>query len=137
MDVDAGSTGTRDRVLSQLVDGGFPIDAKPYCVLGDRTGVLEGDVLEVVTGLRMDGTISRVGASFSGDGCALLADDEMVLADLVSGDLPMSEDPYAELGAELVRRGVEADESWVLGRLASWSAQGVISSFGVTLGGSA
>ena len=76
----------------------------------------------------------RLGATFSGQGCAVLSDDEMALVDRLSGDLPMSEDPYAELAAELARMGIEADEDWVLQRTSSWLEGGVIVSVGATIG---
>ena len=124
----------RPTVLADLVERGFPVDPKPYCAIGSRLDFLEGDVLEAVLGMRMDGTIVRLGATFSGQGCAVLSDDEMALVDRLSGDLPMSEDPYAELAAELARMGIEADEDWVLQRTSSWLEGGVIVSVGATIG---
>ena len=118
-------------ILAALKADGFPVDPKPYCVIGDRIGLAEVFVLETVVGLRMDGTIERLGATFSDDRCSTLSDDDLALVDLLAGDLPMSEDPYAELAAELVRRGVDADEAWVLGRIEGWLADGVMTGIGV------
>ena len=42
----SGASGPELAVLDDLVVAGFPIDAKPYCVIAGRLGMLEGDVLE-------------------------------------------------------------------------------------------
>ena len=121
----------RDRIiLDDLKTSGFPVDPKPYCTIAWRVSLLEGEALESIMGMRMTGVIERLGATFSGEGCALLTDDELALVDLLGGDLPYSEDPFAELAAELMRRGVEADEAWVVGRAKAWADSGVIESFG-------
>ena len=129
----SGASGPELAVLDDLVVAGFPIDAKPYCVIAGRLGMLEGDVLETVLGLRMGGTIERIGATFDREGYAALSGDELALADLLAGDLPTSENPFAELAAELLRRGVDAEESWVLERAAAWVDSEVITEFGVTI----
>jgi DNA-binding Lrp family transcriptional regulator len=120
-------------ILDDLVVSGFPVDRNPYCVIAGRVGLSEGDVLERILGMRMDGSIVRIGATFSGERCSVLSDDDLELVDLLGGDLPTSEAPYAELAAELELRGVDADEDWVLGRAASWLGSGVITAMGVEL----
>jgi DNA-binding Lrp family transcriptional regulator len=128
------SASAADRaILEDLVTSGFPVDAKPYCVVAGRLDMLEGDVLESVLGMRMGGTIERIGASFDGGRCTGFSDDELVLVDVLAGDLPYSENPFAEVAAEFQNRGLDVDEAWVLERTAAWVESGVIVSFGVTL----
>ena len=129
---DVGPSELDTRVLAALKRG-FPVDAKPYCAIAARVGMLEGDVLESVVGLRMAGTIERIGATFDGGRCTGFTDDELALVDLLAGDLPYSENPYAEFAAEFQRQGMDADEAWVLERTAAWVESGVIASFGVTV----
>ena len=133
---DGDYVGTEDAVLIDLQASGFPVDPKPYCVLAERMGSVagtEGELLETILGMRMSGRIERIGATLDADRCADLTDDELALVDLLAGDLPMSEDPFAEVAAELVRRGVDVDEAWVVERTSAWLESGLIVSFGVVV----
>ena len=133
----SGGIGSRGELTSYLLEHGFPIDPKPYCVIAREAplGLSESDVLEAVLGLRMDGTFARLGATFDASRCTDFTNEELELVELLAGDLPMSEDPYAEVAAELVRRGVETDEAWVLERTESWAESGVIESVGPVVAG--
>ncbi|MDP2234226.1 MAG: Lrp/AsnC family transcriptional regulator, partial [Actinomycetota bacterium] len=62
-----------------------------------------------------------------------LTDDERDLARLLQADLPSGEHPFAELAAELQRRGVDVDEAWVLERTRAWVDAGVSRRFGAAL----
>jgi DNA-binding Lrp family transcriptional regulator len=144
---------TRARMLDRLTAGdGFPLSAAPYCELGDELGLSEIDALALVLELREGGEIARVGATFPEDAavgfCSVFDTEEMAPAPvagveltcdeaellmLLSDDLPYGEHPYAELAAELQMRGIEADEAWVLDRIAAWVESGVIVRFGAEL----
>ena len=66
-----------DRDLALLNDWqrGFPLVERPFAVLADALGTDEADVLARCAALQQAGTISRIGAVFSGGagGAALLA----------------------------------------------------------------
>ena len=54
----------REQVLD-LIQSGFPLESDPYGVIAAQLGATRGDVLEAVASLRAEGTIRRLGASFS------------------------------------------------------------------------
>jgi siroheme decarboxylase len=53
----------RDRELLNEIQAGFPVEAHPYRVIGNRIGMEESEVLARVAGLRKEGIIRRIGAS--------------------------------------------------------------------------
>ena len=54
----------RERVLDEI-QSGFPLELDPYTALSERLGLDRDAVLDAVESLRADGTIRRIGASFS------------------------------------------------------------------------
>lgn len=123
------------RVLAEIRSA-FPVVQSPYCEIGERLGVAESDVLESVERLRSCGAVARIGADFRDLSALELeapSQDEMDLAELMSGDLPYSEHPFAELANELQLRGIETDESWVIDRVSDWVSSGVITRFAASV----
>lgn len=61
-----------DRRLLHLLQAEFPLEARPYAVLGARLGLSEEDVAGRVARLRESGVIRRLGANFDSRrlGCA-------------------------------------------------------------------
>jgi len=51
-----------DRRLLDDFQHDFPLDARPYAVLGDRLGIAEDEVVQRLDNLRRQGAVSRVGA---------------------------------------------------------------------------
>ena len=60
---DAGLTGREKRVLD-VIQADFPLEARPYAVLGERLGLTEAEALATVRALRQRGIIRRLGANF-------------------------------------------------------------------------
>ena len=54
----------REHVLDEI-QSGFPLELDPYTALSERLGLDRDAVLDAVESLRADGTIRRIGASFS------------------------------------------------------------------------
>lgn len=53
-----------DRQLLNIIQQAFPVDTRPYKVLGDLTGVSAEEALDRVTRLRDEGVIRRLGGVF-------------------------------------------------------------------------
>ncbi|MFQ6131332.1 MAG: Lrp/AsnC family transcriptional regulator [Armatimonadota bacterium] len=53
-----------DKALLDLVQADFPLEPRPFAVLGEQLGVSEREALERVTRLKEEGVIRRLGASF-------------------------------------------------------------------------
>ena len=51
-----------DRRLLDDFQHDFPLDSRPYAVLGDRLGIAEDEVVQRLDRLRRQGAVSRVGA---------------------------------------------------------------------------
>ncbi len=51
-----------DRRLLDDFQHDFPLDSRPYAVLGDRLGIAEDEVVRRLDDLRRQGAVSRVGA---------------------------------------------------------------------------
>jgi DNA-binding Lrp family transcriptional regulator len=54
-----------DRAILNLAQTDFPIEPRPYRVLGERLGLSEDEVLSRVKRLRATGVIRRIGGNFS------------------------------------------------------------------------
>ena len=54
-----------DRAILNLAQTDFPIEPRPYRVLGERLGLSEDEVLSRVKRLRASGVIRRIGGNFS------------------------------------------------------------------------
>ncbi|CAA7615707.1 Protein NirG [Candidatus Terasakiella magnetica] len=50
-----------DRAIINVLQGGFPIAARPFAVAAERLGLTEDDLLARITRLRADGTLTRFG----------------------------------------------------------------------------
>jgi hypothetical protein len=115
------------RVLVMILQA-FPVSESPYCDLGAELGANEVEVLGAVLELRECGRVVRVAAEFADleRFVASAAADDGELAVLASTDLPTGEHPYAELAAQLQRRGADRTAEWVLARLNAWIADGTV-----------
>ncbi|MEJ2119843.1 MAG: AsnC family protein [Alphaproteobacteria bacterium] len=50
-----------ERTVLRLIEGGLPLTARPYEVLGARAGLPEADVIDVIARLKRRGFIKRFG----------------------------------------------------------------------------
>ncbi|MGE4294019.1 MAG: AsnC family transcriptional regulator [Desulfovibrio sp.] len=53
-----------DRKILNIIQSEFPIDPRPYAVVGEQVGLSESETLERVNRLRDCGVIRRIGANF-------------------------------------------------------------------------
>ncbi len=53
-----------DRKLLDIIQSGFPLESRPYAVLGEKLGLGEEETLERVKALRRRKIIRRLGANF-------------------------------------------------------------------------
>lgn len=53
-----------DRQILDIIQTDFPLEPRPYAVLGERLGLTEAEALARVRALRESGVIRRFGASF-------------------------------------------------------------------------
>ncbi len=53
-----------DRKILDLIQSGFPLEPRPYAVIGAHAGVSEEGALERVRSLRRRGVVRRIGANF-------------------------------------------------------------------------
>ena len=84
-----------DRRLLDIIQTDFPLEARPYAVLGQRLGIGEEEALERVRNLRRKGIIRRLGANFQSHSlgfvstlCAAKVPEEQLAAfiDLVNAE---------------------------------------------------
>lgn len=54
-----------DRSILNIIQGDFPLDPRPYAVLGERLGITESEALSRVRGLTEEKVIRKIGASFN------------------------------------------------------------------------
>jgi DNA-binding Lrp family transcriptional regulator len=54
-----------DKRIINRIQSRFPIDERPYRVIGDELGLAESDVIERVRKLKDNGIIRRIGGNFS------------------------------------------------------------------------
>ncbi|WP_165176505.1 AsnC family transcriptional regulator [Desulfovibrio sp. ZJ369] len=59
-----GQLDSLDRQLLDIIQTDFPLDPRPYAVLGQRLGISEEQALERVRALRVKKIIRRLGANF-------------------------------------------------------------------------
>ncbi len=59
-----GRLDSLDRQLLDIIQTDFPLDPRPYAVLGQRLGISEEQALERVRALRVKKIIRRLGANF-------------------------------------------------------------------------
>ncbi|MDR2893217.1 MAG: Lrp/AsnC family transcriptional regulator [Deltaproteobacteria bacterium] len=57
----------QERELLSLIQSGFPLEPRPYAVLGAQIGVSEQEALELTRKLRQKKIIRRMGANFRSD----------------------------------------------------------------------
>lgn len=53
-----------DKQILDIIQSGFPVDARPYAVVGELVGLTESEVLARVRRLKSEGVIRRMGANF-------------------------------------------------------------------------
>ena len=53
-----------DKQILNIIQSSFPVDARPYAVVGDQVGLTESEVLARVRKLKGEGVIRRMGANF-------------------------------------------------------------------------
>jgi siroheme decarboxylase len=54
-----------DRAILNEIQSHFPIESRPYAVVGERVGASEAEVLERVAAMTAAGIIRRLGANFA------------------------------------------------------------------------
>lgn len=57
-----------EKAVLDEIQSGFPLEPRPYAVLGDKLGLTEAETLAVVRGLKGKGVIRRLGANFNSRG---------------------------------------------------------------------
>lgn len=53
-----------DRKILDLIQSGFPLESRPYAVIGEHAGIGEQEALDRVCSLRQRGIVRRIGANF-------------------------------------------------------------------------
>ena len=53
-----------DKAILNIIQSSFPLDPRPYAVVGEQVGLPEDEVLARVNALRESGIIRRIGANF-------------------------------------------------------------------------
>ncbi len=53
-----------DRRILDVIQSGFPLEARPYAAIGQSVGLTEAETLARVRALRRKGVIRRIGANF-------------------------------------------------------------------------
>ncbi|MCD8244908.1 MAG: hypothetical protein LUD38_14175 [Parabacteroides sp.] len=53
-----------DRKILDLIQSGFPLESRPYAVIGEHAGIGEEEALGRVRSLRERGVVRRIGANF-------------------------------------------------------------------------
>ncbi|WP_461208347.1 siroheme decarboxylase subunit alpha [Desulfocurvus sp. DL9XJH121] len=53
-----------DRRILDMIQSGFPLEPRPYAVMGEALGASEDEVLSRVRGLKESGVIRRIGGNF-------------------------------------------------------------------------
>lgn len=53
-----------DRQLLDIIQTDFPLQSRPYAVLGQRLGITESEAFERICAMRAKGIIRRLGANF-------------------------------------------------------------------------
>lgn len=56
-----------DRCLVNALQGGFPIDERPFAAVAERLGLLEAEVIARLARLREDGVLSRFGPMYDAE----------------------------------------------------------------------
>ena len=55
---------TLDRRILDIIQTDFPLEPRPYAVIGERLGITEQEALDRVNALRRSRIIRRLGANF-------------------------------------------------------------------------
>lgn len=53
-----------DKQILDIIQSSFPVDTRPYAVVGEQVGLTEAEVLARVRRLKEEGVIRRMGANF-------------------------------------------------------------------------
>ena len=62
-----------DRRILDIIQSDFPLERRPYAVIGQRLGIAEGEVFERVRSMRARGVIRRLGANFQSAGLGFVS----------------------------------------------------------------
>ncbi len=57
-----------DKSILNIIQTGFPVDARPYAVIGEQVGLTEEEAHARVMNMKSGGVIRRIGASFDSGG---------------------------------------------------------------------
>ena len=101
--------------------------------IADRLRVFPAELVKVTASFDADGVPDSLGPGTASTEGIDLSRDERALVRLLQGELPLVERPFAALTATLHQCGYDADERWVLERLESFSADGVLACIGATV----
>ncbi len=58
----AGALSDDERAVLAAIQDGLPLEPEPYRVVGERVGMSEARVMELVTSMLVEGKIKRIGA---------------------------------------------------------------------------
>lgn len=53
-----------DKKILNLIQTGFPVESRPYKIIGEKVGITEQDAFKRIKRLKENGTIRRIGATF-------------------------------------------------------------------------
>lgn len=59
-----GQLDATDKALLDIIQTGFPLESRPYAVLGEKLGISEQEAFDRVSAMRRTGLIRRLGANF-------------------------------------------------------------------------
>ena len=60
----AGDLDAHDRAILEIIQSGFPLEPRPYAVIGAQVGLSEAETLERVRAMKAKKVIRRMGANF-------------------------------------------------------------------------
>lgn len=101
--------------------------------VADRFRVLPSELVKVTASFDADGAPDSAGPGTAACEGVSLTRDERALVRLLQGELPLVERPFADLTATLEQCGYDVDERWVLERLETFAAEGVLARLGATV----
>jgi DNA-binding Lrp family transcriptional regulator len=57
----------KDKRILNEIQSDFPIDSRPYRILGQRLGLPESEIIDRIRALKQEGIIRRIGGNFHSD----------------------------------------------------------------------
>lgn len=63
----------QDRLILDIIQGDFPLESRPYKVIGDKLGIGEQEAFDRIEAMRNKGIIRRLGANFQSGGLGFVS----------------------------------------------------------------